>query len=156
MGGRENAPRAWMVIYSPDKLCPACPVLFKSLHERNASISIAGGTGAGAGAGCLQRLPALQSLQSLRHSLPRDQFFFVLGRVLRALFVLAPALDAVFRSRWGLSAESKEEGGVGGEREERRGVHSVGVQIRRGLWHVGSVSAKDGRGLLSEDGEAQV
>ena len=60
----QGEARSWMVVYSPDKLCPACPELFNSTaHEQ-------GGHGRGWRA----------DLAQVRAGLPRDQFFFMLGR----------------------------------------------------------------------------
>ena len=72
----------------------------------------------------------------MRSLLPRDQFFFLLGGILRALFVLSPSLQQEFDVRWG---------DVGG-RGVAVGWHSVGVQIRRGLWHVGSKGSQNDKG----------
>jgi hypothetical protein len=59
--GRQG--RSWIVIYSPDKLCPACPELF------NLTGLQAGGRGGWQA-----------DLAQVRAGLPRDQFFFLLGR----------------------------------------------------------------------------
>ena len=128
-GGRG----AWMVIYSPDKLCPACGLLF------DASNSKSGPAAAGGGGHGWRRVVC-----EWRETLPRDQFFFLLGQVLRALFVLAPNLEREFRVKWR---------GVGPGGGTAAGVFSVGVQIRRGLWHVASKGAAGDKGLLSDEGE---
>jgi hypothetical protein len=44
----------------------------------------------------------------------------------------------------------------GEARNSAERTHSVGVQIRRGRWHVGSKGARDDKGLLSDEGEAQL
>ena len=129
-GGRG----AWMVIYSPDKLCPACGLLF------DASNSKSGPAAAGGGGHGWRRVVC-----EWRETLPRDQFFFLLGQVLRALFVLAPNLEREFRVKW----RGVGPGGGG----TAAGVFSVGVQIRRGLWHVASKGAAGDKGLLSDEGE---
>ena len=81
--------------------------------------------------------PTLFRLALLRHT----------TRVLRALFQLSPALQAAFESRWGTVGKGPLHGEVWGG-------HDVGVQIRRGLWHVGSKGAANDKGLLSDEGEA--
>jgi hypothetical protein len=69
-----------------------------------------------------------------------------LTRVLRALFRLSPPLQSAFSQRWGPVGRSLGDGDEGG--------HDVGVQIRRGLWHVGSKGVGNDKGLLSDEGEA--
>ena len=128
-GGRG----AWMVIYSPDKLCPACGLLFDASNSKS-------GPAAGGGGHGWRRVVC-----EWRETLPRDQFFFLLGQVLRALFVLAPNLEREFRVKW----RGVGPGGGG----TAAGVFSVGVQIRRGLWHVASKGAAGDKGLLSDEGE---
>ena len=61
--GGQGRSMPWIVIYSPDKLCPACPELFNSTGLQ------AGGLGGWQA-----------DLAQVRAGLPRDQFFFLLGR----------------------------------------------------------------------------
>lgn len=127
-GDAGERKRERVVWYSPDKLCPACRPLFNASElERR-----------GRGEEGVRLVDAMREVQT------QDLFFLLLGDVLRALFRLAPQLEARYRERWW--------GGAGPESV----AHSVGVQIRRGRWHMGSKSAADDRGLLSDEGEAHL
>jgi len=71
--GQGGRGRGWMVVYSPDKLCPACPSLFNSTEHEIAP----------RGSGWLE------DLRRVRADLPRDQFFFLLGGCVAARRLLA-------------------------------------------------------------------
>ena len=71
--GQGGRGRGWMVVYSPDKLCPACPSLFNSTAHEIAP----------RGSGWLE------DLRRVRADLPRDQFFFLLGGCVAARRLLA-------------------------------------------------------------------
>jgi hypothetical protein len=108
-GRREEVP---MVVYSPDKLCPACPPLFnRSVNDLGVDTAERWTVGG-------RNLEGLGLVDAIRKGLRADSFFFLLGDVLRALFKLAPAMHIQYRERWWTFHEP-----------DTRPSRTVGVQV---------------------------